>query len=669
MNYRILLFILLILALQLLPAIAKVQWASKIIGFSSEFGTKQYSAAQVLGKPSVIPGFNVSPCSWAPEFKSDSAKEWISVEFNNPTQAARIAISENNISGGVREVFLIDTSGKEYRIYLAEPIFNKPAGKMLNIAFPKTNYLVKSVKITLNYIIPKYIYQIDAIGISDADSPINAEVSLSLNADFASLPENPGKNVNSVYSELFPVISAQGDILYFTRSEHPSNKGINRRNDIWFSKINEEGKFDNSNNIGAPINNEYSNFAFSVTQDGNGLLIGNRYNRAGRMSKGVSISFKTKNGWSFPDSIIIRDFSNLNANAGYFLASSGKELILSIEMEDSRGGTDLYVSRLQEDGTWSKPTNLGDDVNTAADESTPFLASDGITLYFSTKGYCGYGNNDIFITRRKDTTWNNWQEPSNLGNVINSKHWEGYFTIPASGDYAYFVSEKNSIGAEDIFRIKIPDGLRPKTVLLVKGRVLNKKTGLPVEAGIIYELLPSGVEAGVARSNQITGEYSIVLPAGDKYGFLARVEGYIPINENLDLREDTVYRVINKDLMLVPMEVGQVIRINNIFFEFGKYDLLEDSFSELKRVIKLLQENQGIKIEISGHTDNLGSSKINLALSRDRAKAVAKYLTDGGIDKKRLLVKGNGQDNPVVPNDNEENRQLNRRVEFKILEK
>jgi outer membrane protein OmpA-like peptidoglycan-associated protein len=178
-----------------------------------------------------------------------------------------------------------------------------------------------------------------------------------------------------------------------------------------------------------------------------------------------------------------------------------------------------------------------------------------------------------------------------------------------------------------------------------------------------------GNEAGVARSNPLTGEYSIVLPAGYKYGFLAQVKGYIPINENLDLRNVKTYETVNRDLKLVPMEVGQIIRLNNIFFEFGKYDLLEDSFSELKRVIKLMNENPGIKIEISGHTDDVGTPKSNLALSLNRAKSVSKFLADGGIDLDRLIVRGFGQSQPVAPNDTDENRQMNRRVEFKILDR
>ncbi len=647
---------------------ATVWWASKVISYSSQYSSKQLSSSQVLGKPNVIPGFGVTPCAWRPLFGGEFTNEWIEVAFTEQPYITRVAVSENNVGGGIGEILFSDSSGKYYKIYSAAGEFKRPKGSMLNISINRTPYRVRSVKLILNYTDPGYKYQIDAIAVSDEDSAIAAEINTGGNTGFASAPENLGSNVNSRFSELLPVISPRGDVLYFARSNHPENTGDGRKVDVWYSAIDSGGKFGKAVNIGPPINNNYHNFLFSVTQDGNSLILGNRYMRDGTMAKGASVSYRTTGGWSFPDSITIRNFINLNNNVMYFLASSGKELLLSIETRDSRGGLDLYVSRLLADGTWSEPENLGDDINTAADEATPFLAPDCTTLYFSTSGRCGYGDNDIFIARRKNGSWKSWEEPKNIGSQVNTPGWDGYFTIPASGDWAYFSSSTNSIGMEDLFRIKLPKDLKPKSVALVKGRVLNIKTGKLVDARISYEILPSGEEAGIARPDPITGEYSIVLPAGSKYGFLAQADGFIPVNENLDLRALGEYGEVQRDLILVPIEVGQVIRLNNIFFEFGKYELLEDSYSELNRVDRLLAEHPRMRIEIDGHTDDVGTSQANQVLSLNRAKAVSDYLLSKGIAKKRLIVKGYGQTKPLAPNDTEENRQKNRRVEFRIVE-
>jgi OOP family OmpA-OmpF porin len=341
---------------------------------------------------------------------------------------------------------------------------------------------------------------------------------------------------------------------------------------------------------------------------------------------------------------------------------------MSIRREDTRGGSDIYVSFLGDDGTWSAPFNLGDDINTAADDISPFLASDGKSLYFSTSGYPGYGSNDMFVSRRLDDTWTKWSEPENLGPSINTKQWDAYYTISAKGDYAYFVSRENSIGAEDIFRVKLPVEVQPETVVLVKGRVLDANTGEPIKSTIRYEILPGGQEAGIAESNLPEGAYSIVLPAGEKYAFFAETEGYYSITEFIDLKDAAEYREIERDIAMKPVKKDEIIRLNNIFFDFGEYELLEDSFSELKRLIRLMNQNPEMKIRINGHTDNIGSRRSNLELSRQRANAVMDYLTGNGISGERIKTKGFGFDKPVADNSTEEGRGKNRRVEFEIVE-
>jgi outer membrane protein OmpA-like peptidoglycan-associated protein len=306
-------------------------------------------------------------------------------------------------------------------------------------------------------------------------------------------------------------------------------------------------------------------------------------------------------------------------------------------------------------------------VNSGDSESSPFLAADEKTLFFSSRGFSGFGSNDIFMTKRLDDTWLNWTEPQNLGAAVNSAGWDAYFTIPASGEHAYLVSRQNSLGAEDIFRVKLPKELRPEPVLLVQGTVYNAKTKQPIAAKINYEKLPTGENAGLASTDPATNKYIITLPAGYKYGFLAESPGFIGVNEFLDVTAVTDYKEVNKDLYLVPIEQGQVVRMNNVFFDSKKSDLRTESFPELNRFVNFLNANPGVTIEIAGHTDNVGKDADNQLLSEQRAKAVYTYFQKKGIALNRISAKGYGKTKPLATNDTEEGRQTNRRVEFTIL--
>jgi len=330
---------------------------------------------------------------------------------------------------------------------------------------------------------------------------------------------------------------------------------------------------------------------------------------------------------------------------------------------------DIYVSFLNDDGTWTTPKNLGQDINTDRNEITPFLAADGVTLYFSTNGIEGYGDYDVYLSRRLDDSWEKWSKPENLGPDINTDGFDAYYKIDAAGDFAYFTSTKNSIGLGDIYRIRIPKAGKPLPVALISGKVLNAITKKPIEAQVIYETLPEGYEAGLAHSAPVTGEYKITLPAGSKYGFRAVAEGYLSINDFIDLTHHKKYKEIKRNLELVPLETGSVIRINNIFFDYNLSELKEESFPELNRIIKFLNNNPNVEIEIAGHTDNVGSSAFNIKLSEDRAKAVADYFFKNNVNQKRVKYKGYGESKPIASNDTEEGKQLNRRVEFKIITK
>lgn len=327
---------------------------------------------------------------------------------------------------------------------------------------------------------------------------------------------------------------------------------------------------------------------------------------------------------------------------------------------------------MQEDSVWTEPLNLGDVINTAAEESAPFLAADDRTLYFSSNGFSGYGGNDIFASRRLDDSWTNWSDPENLGPEINSPLEDLFFNIPATSDYAYYsrgVSDKNT----DIFRVKLPILQSPDPWVIVRGKIIDARTGNPVGAKIIYERLPDGAQLGISQSDPRTGEYEIRLPGGDLYGIRAEATDMISENQNLDLRNVTRDQVIEaKDFRLDPIGVSAVeedatIVLNNIFFDFDKATLKSESFPELNRIVSLMNERGTMQIEIAGHADATGPEAYNLQLSERRAKSVVNYLIGKGIAQNRISVVSHGEKKPVAPNTTPEGRRKNRRVEFKII--
>lgn len=484
---------------------------------------------------------------------------------------------------------------------------------------------------------------------------------------------NLGDAVNSVYSEISPIVSADGKKLYFIRSNHPENyhPENGESQDIWMSEKDSNGNWLPAVHLEKELNRQPFNTVFNVSHGGNRLLIGGSFAKGVFWGPGLSFIDKKNGIWGEPYELSIRNFDDMarGFSTSACMANDNKTLILAFSEEEGSKLNNLYVSRLQANGKWSQPVSLGNVVNTPNyDESTPFLAADGVTLYFSSNRPGGYGQNDIYLSRRLDDSWTRWSQPVNLGPQINTEQWDAYYTIPASGNVAYMVSYKNTLGKADIVEIKLSRD-KPQPVALLAGKVLNAKTREPVEAQIIYEVLPSGDEAGKLSFWSKSGEFKLVLPYGQHYGVSARAAGYIPVSVNVDLSKTGEYLEISRDLLLVPIETGQVIRLNNIFFAEYSDTLQEASLPELNRLVKLMKDNPSMTIEISGHTDAVGTDAENQLLSEKRAAAVKSYLVKKGIRESRLFSIGYGESQPVADNNNDIDRQLNRRVEFKILKK
>ena len=506
--------------------------------------------------------------------------------------------------------------------------------------------------------------QVDDFSIKGSALPINKAQDL----HYAKPPQHLGNHVNSVYEEMTPVIAPNGRGIYFSRRFDPANQGgANDLQDVYFSQLTRSG-WSKPMNLGGPVNNSGPNAVFSVSPDGNTLLLMNTYMPDGKQKgMGLSISHKTAKGWSVPQDVKMRQFYNQSFYNEYFLSNDGKVILLAVKRNDTQGSRDLYVSFYEGNEIWSEPKNLGPKINTPGTELSPFLAADGKTLYFSSNGHAGYGRNDIFMSKRLDGSWQNWSAPTNLGAPINSEGTDAYYSVPASGDYAYYVSNDNSLGKNVIFRIVLPTAVKPEPVVLVYGKVLNSKTSQPIQTGITYHHFPTDREVGIAQSNARTGYYEIVLPVSQVYSFFAEKEGFYSVRDRLDLTDIKAYDEVERDLYLTPIEAGQTVKMNNVLFYQSKAELIPTSYPELNRLAAMMQDNPSITIELAGHTDNVGDRFKNLKLSQDRVAAVKNYLLSQGVEEQRITGKGYGGSKPIADNSREMTRRLNRRVEFKIV--
>lgn len=639
---------------------AQVQWANKVIAVSSEkkANGKQYKAEQALGQPNVLPIFADSPCAWSPaQANNDIREEYIQVGFSKPMAIKQIVVAENFNAGSISQIFAYDAEGKENLVYKNPSIGFVAKGRLFSVTFPQTPYKVVSVKVTLNTAKVNGENQIDAIGISESDMAITISPNITKNATkFTS--EALSSNINSPYLEANPVISPSGKRLYFTRLNHPENikdtiKGkIEYKQDIWYADIDESGNFGAAINIGEPLNNKQHNAAFTIGEDESFILLNNKYLPDGRLEKGVSISKKQSDGsWGKPQPILIEGYVNDSGFSEFWLSKDGNVMVMSLMDATSLGGNDLYVSFKKSENVFSKPMNLGSVINSAGEEATPWIDDEGKALYFSSTGFSGYGDFDVFVSKRLDDTWLNWSEPENLGSSINTSGMDIYFS--KKGPFGYYSSRG------DIYKVRMQE-----PVLMLTGRTLNIKNNEPIEANIfIEEIGKASTPQGIAEK----GNYALKLNLGKKYRITAEMKGFFPKEEDVDATTLKDYTELRKDLLLTPLEKNQAIRLDFISFARGQSILLPESYSELDKVVKMLNENPNTRIRLEGHTEIYGNKKGLMKLSKERVLAVKNYLVKKGISKKRIDYQAFGPTKPITTEDTEKARQLNRRVEIRVI--
>ena len=311
--------------------------------------------------------------------------------------------------------------------------------------------------------------------------------------------------VNSPFAERQPIITPDGQTLFFARKWHPHNIGEENQDDIWVSYRQADGSWSRAVNMGMPLNNRNHNFVVAVSPSGNTLYLGNHYR--GNAKDGISIAHKQGRSWSRPKAMPIEDFYNKNDFVSYHVSVDERVLMMAVEREEGFGDRDLYVSFREAGDRWSRPLHLGATLNTPGIESSVFLAADNKTIYFSSNGHGGMGGLDMFLSRRLDESWTNWSEPINLGKGINTPQNEYSYTIPANGEYAYFASD-NENGMSDLFRIPLPADLRPEPVTIIHGRLVNAASGNTVEGNIRVDRQDQAWELNTADN----GHFQIVVP-------------------------------------------------------------------------------------------------------------------------------------------------------------
>lgn len=656
-----------------LPSLAqKVKWASQIISVSSEYKDpllgKEYRALHALGRPSKYPKMSATPSAWQSMTPDSPDGEYLLVGFDTTMAIKQVAIFENSGAGSIISVDGLDQNNKIYPLRTFAPGYALSSSQVTYIRLPsKTSFKLKGIKISFNSLRVKGYSQIDAIGISDSDEPIENSLKLNSDANAFQARENLGNAINSKFNEICPVVSPDGQKLYFTRWKHPDNLGANKNQDIWVSNWQPDRTWSKATLYPAPINNDENNAVCGITPNGKTLLLNNVYGKDGTMEKGVSFSFLLRTGeWSFPKALKILNFKNKSEFSEYTLAPNGKVLVMTTETKDTYGGKDIYVSFLNADDSWSEPKNVGPVVNTGEAESTPFIAPDGVTMYFSSSGHVGYGNNDIFLSRRLDDTWQNWSVPENLGPIVNTPQWDGYFSVSAKGDYAYFSSTENSIGAEDIYRIKIPEKARPLTLIQLTGQVINQKTKEPMAARLLIKSKFNPSDTLSIDYDPYVGDYSFMWPAKKAFTVQIKKAGYFSKVEHFDFTSEKNFLQVNRNFFLQTVEKNKAYALANISFDQGKADLKPGFEAELEKVIAILSDNDQYTLLLEGHTDNQGDWNDNLKLSLERVENVKAYLVSKGVDARRIETKGWGGSRPLANNLVEEMRKNNRRVEFTI---
>lgn len=470
--------------------------------------------------------------------------------------------------------------------------------------------------------------------------------------------------VQAFPSQYFPVLTADEQTLVFTVLKPEGDEDLvvtTYKGETWDTPESISSKINTPNNEGTP----------SLSADGRTLVFTACQGRTGFGGCDLYISHKTGKDWSAPQNlgpaINTRSWESQPA-----LSADGRRLYFVSDRSGGVGRRDIWCSELGDDGQWKTPYNVRN-INSPLDEASPFIHANGRSLFFASDGHTGMGGYDLFVA---DSTANGWSNPRNLGYPINTADDQAALFVTANGLRAYYSHEESSTGSQQRSRLYVfdmPESLRQKVrpVSYLKGIIADARTQKPLPATI--ELIDLSTNQLVTRvhSDPQTGQYTAVLPTGGEYALYVVGPGYLFKSLSFDFTQKKEGEGLSLSVPLEPIHPSGGAKsketLNNIFFESGRFDLADKSRTELDRLASFMQENSAVSIEIAGYTDDRGDAASNLELSRKRAQAVVTYLVGAGIKGERIRSVGYGEGRPVAPNTTDENRRLNRRIEWRIL--
>ncbi len=481
-------------------------------------------------------------------------------------------------------------------------------------------------------------------------------------------PQNLGPNINSPFDEFINAMSVDETFIIITvKQPVDGREGSPEMEDFYYSyKDPETGQWRPRRRMSEFFNTRGNEGAMYISPDRSFLVFAACGRRDAVGTCDLYISYREGDNWTTPKNMGER-VNSRRWDSHPTIAGDNRTIYFVSTRSGGMGGADIYMTRRLNNGEWSHPQNLGSTVNTPEDEFYPFIHPDNNTLYFSSAGHMGMGGLDFFVTRKVD---GRWQEPENLGYPINTHHDELGLQVNAQGNVAFISTDRlGGEGRFDIFGFDMPQAFRPDPVTYMKGIVYNKRTREKLEARFELIDLETKETVASARSDQVSGEFLLAIPTDKNYALNVKKEGYLFFSQNFELKgiRDAA-DPYSKDVPLQPIAAGEVVVLNNVFFDTDEYELLEESKVELDQLVELLENNPEMNIEIHGHTDSRGGEEYNQELSENRAEAVYQYILYQGVDKERLAYKGFGQEKPVADNSTPRGRALNRRTEFIVVD-
>jgi len=493
----------------------------------------------------------------------------------------------------------------------------------------------------------------------------------SLENPVAFLPMNMGENINTKNDEYLPTLTADEQTFIFTslipeleKDQLYGEREVYKEDFYITNKV--DGKWEKAQKMPPPFNSSANEGALSISPDGRMAYFTRCNTEDGYGSCDLYSSEKIGNDWSEPKNMG-EDVNSSAWDSQPTIASDSRTLFFVSNRAGGKGGNDIWYTYKKDDGTWTKAKNVGTPINTEGDEMYPFIHPSNTTLYFSSNYHIGMGGFDIFYSNIVD---GKFTEPANIGYPVNTYADETSFIVSPSGTQAIFSTLlEGGYGKKDLYEFELYKEAQPNKVVYMKGHSYDKITNKPLSVKFEVKDINKNRLIASSLSDPKTGEYLVVLPLGADYALNAWADDYLFYSENFQLTDENKSESSQKDIFLTPIIEGESVVLNNIFFETNSAELLPSSQSELNTLIELLEKNKNIAIEISGHTDNTGTQKLNLELSTKRANSVKVYLESKGIDQNRLEAKGYGQTKPIADNSTEEGKAVNRRTEFKIIKK